>query len=176
MKKQPLSSGFAKLKQAEPLPALIFGYLWGVLFSFIHSLATDFTPSWSLHPTPIWNAFLASAATEIPFWALCTLLGFCQFPRLSLLPILFRSFLWGYGSFQVYLAAGKSTLYFLYVWGCALTLLPLACLTKLSMFHSASPKRLTGSDHLRYLYQCLYFWGLTIIILLFRGTANHFLC
>ena len=166
----------AKLRAAQPIPSLLTGYLCGLLWSFLHILWTKFSPSWELSPLSVGDAFFALCATEFPFTVFCALSGFTKFPRLPLCPVLLRSFLWGYGSFTVCLAAGKSNLYVLYVLGCALTLLPLACLSKWAMRYAASPRRPSWSDHLRYLYQCLYFWGLTLILLFIRGAANHFFC
>ena len=171
-----ISSAWAKLRKAEPIPAILLGYLCGLLWSFLHTLWTKPTLSWELSPLPFGDGFYALAAAELPFWMLCTLSGFGKFPRLPLCPILLRSFVWGLGSFTVCLAAGKSALYVLYVLGGALTLLPLACLAKLAMRYAASGKRLGWGDHLRYLYQCLYYWGLTLILLFIRGTANAIFC
>ena len=168
------SQQLSKLRKAEPLPALALGYLWGLLFCFLRFPSRGDPLPWSIAPQSVENAFYALASAELPFFVFCTLSGFGKFPRLPLVRVLLRSFLWGYGSFTVYLGTDQRILYFLYVIGCALTLLPLACLAKLSMNYSASARRLTWSDHLRYLYQCLYFWGLTLIILFFRGLANHF--
>ena len=175
MNKSNRSSAFAKLRNAEPIPTILLGYLCGLLLSFLRAVRTDFSPAWELSPLSVGDAFFALAAAELPFWVFCTLSGFCKFPRLPLCPILLRSFIWGHGSFTVCLVAGKGSLYVLYVLGCTLTLLPLACLSKLAMRYAASGKGSGWSDHLRYLYQCLYYWGLTLIILFIRGTANAFL-
>ena len=166
----------SKLRKSQPIPAIVLGYLWGLLFCFLRFHREGVPFSWSLAPLSVRDAFTALAVTELPFFMLCTLSGFGKFPRLPLVPVLLRSFLWGCGSFTVYLGTNQRILYFLYVIGCTLTLLPLACLTKLSMGYSESPKRQNWSDHLRYLYQCLYFWGLTLIILFFRSLAGYLLC
>ena len=171
-----ISSVWVKLRKAEPIPAILLGYLCGLLWSFLHTVWTKSSPTWELSPLPTGDGFYALAAAELPFWIICILSGFCKFPRLSLCPILLRSFVWGMGSFTVCLTAGKSALYVLYVLGGALTLLPLACLVKLAMGYAASLRRLGWSDHLRYLYQCLYYWGLTLILLFIRGAANAFFC
>ena len=176
MNKPTLSFALTKLRTAEPIPTLLLGYLCGLFCSFLHTVGTKSSPTWTLSPLLVGDAFFVLAAAELPFFAFCVLSGFCKFPRLSLCPILLRSFVWGYGSFTVYLGAGKSILYFLYVWGCTLTLLPLACLAKLAMRYAAPLRRTAWSDHLRYLYQCLYYWGLTLILLFIRGLANHFFC
>lgn len=170
------SQCLSKLRKAQPIPAIALGYLWGLLFCFLYCSQAGVPTEWTLSFQSVKETFFALAAAELPFFLYCTLWGFCKFPHLTLLPVLLRSFLWGYGSITVYLAANQRILYFLYVIGCALTLLPLACLAKLSMNYSASARRLTGSDHLRYLCQCLYYWGLTLILLFFRGLANTLLC
>ena len=176
MNQSTISSARAKLRTAEPIPTILLGYLCGLLWSFFHTVWTKSSPTWELSPLSIGDGFYALAAAELPLWVFCTLSGFGKFPRLSLCPILLRSFVWGHGSFIICLTAGKSVLYVLYVLGCALSLLPLACLAKLAMRYAASVRRLGWSDHLRYLYQCLYYWGLTLIILFIRGTANAFFC
>ena len=171
-----ISQGLSKLQKAQPIPAIALGYLWGLLFCFLRYSQESMSFSPNVAPQSAKEAFFALAAAELPFFFLCTLSGFGKFPRLPLVFVLLRSFLWGYGSFTVCLMAKQRILYFLYVIGCALTLLLLACLAKLSMGYSAASRRQSRRDHLRYLYQCLYYWGLTLIILLFRGIAGDLFC
>ena len=160
------------LQKAAPLSALLGGYLVGLLLSLILAWTASPPEPFHLRPAHVWNAFADFTSAELPFWATATLLGFCRFPRLSSIPVFFRSLIFGYGSLQFYLWTGKGWSYFLFVLGSALTLLPLCCVAKLSRRQSAIQRHLAWSDHQRYLFRCLYFWGLTLIILFLRSLTG----
>ena len=172
MKRLSVTAIRSSLRTAFPLPALLAGYLLGLLFCFWEILSAPPSSPILLRPQTLWAAFADYTALELPFWIVCTLLGFFKLPESAALPVLGRAILFGYGSLQVYLSAGKGLLYFLYVLGNVLTLLPLCCVAKLAMKQSAICKRLTGNDPVRYLFRCLYYWGLTLIILFLRSSIG----
>lgn len=176
MKETPTPSITLTWKRAQPIPTLTLGYLLGMIIAFGFALAKKGIVPDGIVPLPFSQALAAYTALELPFWIACTLLGLCRLPGLTPLPVFFRSLLWGYSSLQIYLAAGKSILYFSFVLGSILTLLPLCCLTKLAEQTVTFRGPLTGSDFIRYLCQCLYYWGLTLIILILRSIAGMYWC
>ena len=171
----PQSSLRTVLQKSFPLPALFAGYLTGLLCAVLMTLTVTQPNELLLRPSDRWTAFADCVSAELPFWIAATLIGFSRLPHTASLPIGFRSFLFGYASLQVYLFAENQTGYFFFVLGSALTLLPLSCVTKLAKMQSAHSGRLTGSDQLRYLFRCLYYWGLTLIILFIRSSMGALL-
>lgn len=176
MKESTVASIARRFERAEPIPTVTLGYLLGLFLSFGFAFSSQDASLQKIVPLSFLSAISAYTAAELPFWIACTLSGFCRLPRVTALPVFFRSLLWGYSSLPVYLAVGKGILYFTFVVGSSLTLLPLCCLTKLAEKTASSPKMPSGRDHFRYLCQCLYFWGLTLILLLLRSIAGVYLC
>ena len=169
------SSPRFRLQRSAPIPSLLAGYIAGLLFSLFLVLSHQSTPPFLLRPAPLRTAFRDFAFTELPFWIACTVAGFCRFSGFASIPVWIRGFLFGYASLPIYLYADRELTYFFFVTGSALALLPLCCVAKLAQRQSCYCGPQNGKDHLRYLFRCLYYWGLTLIILFIRSSLGTLL-
>lgn len=156
------------LRKAFPLPYLAAGYLCGLSLSLLlggESLAP-------LQALPFPASLTALLSVELPIWGLTALAGICRLPSLAALPLFYRSFLWGYGSLLLYLSAGQGALYFRYVVGVGITLIPLCCLTCLAAKTASAPGRLSRTALIDYLCRALFYWGLILLTLLLRTAGG----
>lgn len=155
------------LNSAYPLAHLCIGYLCGLALCRLLP-----TPAEQLRALPFAQAFPELLAAELPIFCLATLAGVSRLPALSAIPLFFRSILWAYGSLSLYLSVGQSALYFSYVIGVGITLIPLCCLTRLAAKTASASGRLSRAELIDYLCRALFYGGLTLMILLLRSAVG----
>lgn len=161
--KESLRARLARiLRKADPLPVLAAGFLLGLILAVI--LPADL-PDAGLAPLPFGEALAAVIACEIPVAGVIALTGLTRLPALPRLPLLYRSLLWGYGSLRMYAAMGRSFLYFQYVLGCGLTMLPLCCMARVAIRCAGGNGILRGPRLYDYLCRCLFYLGLVLLTL-----------
>lgn len=164
--KVPLTAKLSPiLQRADPLPTLALGFLLGLILAIILPMAS--TPT-ALTLLPLPAALTAAIGCELPIVAAIALFGLTRLPALPRLGLLYRSLVWGYGSLRMYVAAGRSFLYFQYVLGCGLTLLPLCCLTRVAIRTASGNGILRGPRLYDYLCRCLFYLGLVLLTLPLR--------
>lgn len=151
-------------RRADPLPAVAPGFLLGLTAASVLPALS----SAALTPLPMIDALTAAIGCELPIVAAIAAAGLTRLPPLPKIPLLYRSFLWGYGSLRMYTAVGQSLLYFRYVIGCGLTMLPLCCLARIATRSAAGTGILGGSRLCEYLCRCLFYLGLVLLTLPLR--------
>ncbi|MBO5779129.1 MAG: hypothetical protein J6R82_06140 [Clostridia bacterium] len=152
------------LRSADPLPSLALGFGSGLLLAVFLALP----PNPSLTLLPFREALEAVLHWELPIFLAIALLGLGRLPILPRLVLLLRSLIWGYGSLRIFVDVGQSFLYFQYVLGGGLTLIPLCCLTKLAVDTAQGTGSLHGPRLYDYLCRCLFYWGLVLSTLPLR--------
>lgn len=150
------------LQKADPLPAVAAGFFSGVILAVI---LPAHLPNAVLAPLPLGEALASAIACELPIAGAITLTGLTRLPSLPRLPLLYRSLLWGYGSLRMYAAMGQSFLYFQYVLGCGLTMLPLCCMTRVAIRCAGGNRILRGPRLYDYLCRSLFYLGLALLTL-----------
>ena len=151
-------------RRADPLPAVALGFLLGLTAAS----ALPALSSAALTPLPIWEAMTAAIGCELSIVAAIAAAGLTRLPALPKIPLFYRSFLWGYGSLRMYTAVGQGLLYFQYVIGCGLTILPLCCLARVATRNAAGAGVLSGPRLYDYLCRCLFYLGLVLLTLPLR--------
>ncbi len=152
------------LRSSDPLPTLVLGFLLGLLTAVCLPSAPSPTPTL----LPFREATDVVLHWELPIFLAIALLGLCRLPILPRLVLLLRSLIWGYGSLRLFALVGRSVLYFQYVLGGGLTLIPLCCLTRLAVRTAKGTGRLQGSRLYDYLCRCLFYLGLVLLTLPLR--------
>ena len=165
--KVPLTAKLSRiLRRADPLPSLALGFFLGLILAIF--LPDSSSAGTALMPLPLWEALSAAIGYELPIISAIALAGLSRLPLLPRIPLLYRSLLWGYGSLRMYAAVGNSFLYFQYVLGCGLTLLPLCCLARMAIATAKGNGILCGPRLYDYLCRCLFYLGLVLLTLPLR--------
>ena len=165
MNNAPFAKFIRLLHRAHPLPALASGFVTGLILALCLP-QTDGFADLSLLP---WSAAVkAIALCELPIAVAIAVTGITRLPALTNLPLFYRSLLWGYGSLSVFVCAGQSSLYFRYVLGCGLTLLPLCYMTRTAANTAASREFFSAHRWMDYLCRCLFYFGLVLLTIPLR--------
>ncbi|MGM9647917.1 MAG: hypothetical protein ACI3YH_07295 [Eubacteriales bacterium] len=168
MKVSRLAALCRVLRQADPLPTLAVGYLFG-LISAVGAVRFGFAQGGlPLTALPARVALYAMFRAEFPVVLAILLVGTTRHPLLCRLPILYRGLLWGYGSLTVYLSVGQSLFYFRYVLATGATLLPLCCLSRLSAELAGESGTPDSPRLFEHISRCLFYFGLILLTLPLR--------